>query len=113
MNDQPYHIPALLDATIKGLDIKPDGTYVDVTFGGGGHSRAIMRQLGGEGRLLSFDQDADAMANAIDDPRFTFVYGNFRFLRNLRRASGRRNPCRPRSIVPSFRRPGARILVPL
>lgn len=85
MNDQPYHIPALLDATIKGLDIKPDGTYVDVTFGGGGHSRAIMRQLGGEGRLLSFDQDADAMANAIDDPRFTFVYGNFRFLRNFLR----------------------------
>lgn len=85
MNDQPYHIPALLDATIKGLDIKPDGTYVDVTFGGGGHSRTIMRQLGGEGRLLSFDQDADAMANAIDDPRFTFVYGNFRFLRNFLR----------------------------
>lgn len=85
MNDQPYHIPALLDATIKGLDIKPDGTYVDVTFGGGGHSRAIMRQLGGESRLLSFDQDADAMANAIDDPRFTFVYGNFRFLRNFLR----------------------------
>lgn len=85
MNDQPYHIPALLDATIKGLDIKPDGTYVDVTFGGGGHSRAIMRQLGGEGRLLSFDQGADAMANAIDDPRFTFVYGNFRFLRNFLR----------------------------
>ncbi|WP_290378375.1 16S rRNA (cytosine(1402)-N(4))-methyltransferase RsmH [Muribaculum intestinale] len=85
MNDQPYHIPALLDATIKGLDIKPDGTYVDVTFGGGGHSRAIMRQLGGEGRLLSFDQDADAMANAIYDPRFTFVYGNFRFLRNFLR----------------------------
>ncbi len=85
MNDQPYHIPALLDATIKGLDIKPDGTYVDVTFGGGGHSRAIMRQLGGEGRLLSFDQDAAAMANAIDDPRFTFVYGNFRFLRNFLR----------------------------
>ena len=88
MNDQPYHIPALLDATIKGLDIKPDGTYVDVTFGGGGHSRAIMRQLGGEGRLLSFDQDADAMANAIDDPRFTFVYGNFRFLRNFLRYYG-------------------------
>ncbi len=85
MNDQPYHIPALLDATIKGLDIKPDGTYVDVTFGGGGHSCAIMRQLGGEGRLLSFDQDTDAMANAIDDPRFTFVYGNFRFLRNFLR----------------------------
>lgn len=85
MTEQPYHIPALLDATIKGLDIKPDGTYVDVTFGGGGHSRAIMSRLGCGGRLLSFDQDADAMANAIDDPRFTFVYGNFRFLRNFLR----------------------------
>lgn len=85
MTDQPYHIPALLEATIQGLDIKPDGTYVDVTFGGGGHSRAIMARLGEDGRLLSFDQDADAMANAIDDPRFTFVYGNFRFLRNFLR----------------------------
>lgn len=85
MTHQPYHIPALLEATIQGLDIKPDGTYVDVTFGGGGHSRAIMARLGEDGRLLSFDQDADAMANAIDDPRFTFVYGNFRFLRNFLR----------------------------
>lgn len=85
MEQQPYHIPALLEQTLKGLDIKPDGTYVDVTFGGGGHSRAIMSQLGPDGRLLSFDQDADAMANAIDDPRFTFVYGNFRFLRNFLR----------------------------
>lgn len=85
MDDRPYHIPALLDATIQGLDIKPDGTYVDVTFGGGGHSRAIMARLGESGRLLSFDQDADAIANAIDDPRFTFVYGNFRFLRNFLR----------------------------
>lgn len=85
MTNQPYHIPALLEATIQGLDIKPDGTYVDVTFGGGGHSRAIMARLGKDGRLLSFDQDADAMANAIDDPRFTFVYGNFRFLRNFLR----------------------------
>ncbi|WP_295731264.1 16S rRNA (cytosine(1402)-N(4))-methyltransferase RsmH [uncultured Muribaculum sp.] len=88
MDDRPYHIPALLDATIQGLDIKPDGTYVDVTFGGGGHSRAIIGNLGPEGRLLSFDQDADAMANAIDDPRFTFVYGNFRFLRNFLRFYG-------------------------
>jgi 16S rRNA (cytosine1402-N4)-methyltransferase len=83
MTDQPYHIPALLSETIQGLDIKPNGTYVDVTFGGGGHSRAIMAELGENGRLLSFDQDADAMANAIDDARFTFVYGNFRFLRNF------------------------------
>lgn len=85
MSEQPYHIPALLEPTLNGLNIKPDGTYVDVTFGGGGHSRAIMSRLGDNGRLLSFDQDADAMANAIDDPRFTFVYGNFRFLRNFLR----------------------------
>lgn len=83
-----YHIPALLDDTINALDIKPEGTYVDVTFGGGGHSRAIMSHLGPEGRLLSFDQDCDAMANAIDDLRFTFVYSNFRFLRNFLRYYG-------------------------
>ena len=88
MSEQPYHIPALLEPTLNGLNIKPDGTYVDVTFGGGGHSRAIMSRLGDGGRLLSFDQDSDAIANAIDDPRFTFVYGNFRFLRNFLRFYG-------------------------
>ena len=88
MSEQPYHIPALLEPTLNGLNIKPDGTYVDVTFGGGGLSRAIMSRLGDGGRLLSFDQDSDAIANAIDDPRFTFVYGNFRFLRNFLRFYG-------------------------
>lgn len=78
-----YHIPAMLHETISGLQIKPAGTYVDVTFGGGGHSRAIMKELTNDGgRLFSFDQDADALANAIDDPRWTFVHSNFRYLRN-------------------------------
>lgn len=85
MTQDTYHIPALLQASIDALDIKPGGTYVDVTFGGGGHSRAIISHLGSEGRLLSFDQDIDAMANTIDDPRFTFVHGNFRFLKNFLR----------------------------
>ncbi len=80
-----YHIPALAPETIQGLDIKPDGTYVDVTFGGGGHSRAIISCLGPNGRLFSFDQDMDAYANRIDDNRFTFVHGNFRYLRNFLR----------------------------
>lgn len=85
MTNQPYHVPALLDEVVQGLDIKPNGTYVDATFGGGGHSRAIIGRLGSGGRLLGFDQDADAMANALDDQRFTFVYGNFRFMRNFLR----------------------------
>lgn len=80
-----YHIPALLAETIDGLGIKPDGTYVDVTFGGGGHSRAILTHLDKNGRLYSFDQDMDAYANRIDEPRFTFIHGNFRFLSNFLR----------------------------
>lgn len=80
-----YHIPALLDECMQGLDIKPDGTYVDVTFGGGGHSRAIMQRLGAQGHLYSFDQDMDAWQNRIDDPRFTFVHSNFAFLKNFMR----------------------------
>ena len=75
-----YHIPAMLTETIDGLAVKPNGIYVDVTFGGGGHSRAILEA--GAGRLYSFDQDADALKNAIDDPRWTFVHSNFRYLRN-------------------------------
>ena len=71
--------------TINGLEIKPNGTYVDVTFGGGGHSRAILSHLDSDGRLFSFDQDMDAYANRIDDPRFTFIHGNFRFLSNFLR----------------------------
>ncbi len=80
-----YHIPALLTETINELEIKPNGTYVDVTFGGGGHSRAILSHLDSDGRLFSFDQDMDAYANRIDDPRFTFIHGNFRFLSNFLR----------------------------
>lgn len=80
--DNVYHIPALLKETIEGLAIKPNGVYVDVTFGGGGHSRAIMECLKDGGRLFSFDQDKDALANAISDERWTFVHSNFRYLRN-------------------------------
>ena len=88
MNQEVYHIPALLVPVIQGLDIKPDGCYVDATFGGGGHSRAIVSELSEQGHLYGFDQDSDARANAIDDPRFTFVYGNFRFMRTFLRYYG-------------------------
>lgn len=77
-----YHIPAMLPETIQGLNIQPNGIYVDVTFGGGGHSRAMMECLQDGGRLFSFDQDKDALRNAIDDKRWTFVHSNFRYLRN-------------------------------
>lgn len=88
MSQEVYHIPALLDETISGLAISPDGVYVDATFGGGGHSRAIVDCLGASGHLYSFDQDEDAVANAFDDPRFTIVYSNFRFLSNFMRYYG-------------------------
>ena len=80
-----YHVPVLLKPTVDGLNIHPDGTYVDVTFGGGGHSREILSRLGDKGRLLGFDQDEDAERNIPDDKRFTFVRSNFRFLRNFLR----------------------------
>ncbi len=83
-----YHIPVLLKASVDGMDIHPDGTYVDVTFGGGGHSREILSRLGDKGRLLSFDQDEDAERNIMDDPRFTFVRSNFRYLHNFLRYYG-------------------------
>ena len=83
-----YHIPALLNECIEGLNIDPKGVYVDVTFGGGGHSRAIMSKLGKTGKLYGFDQDQDAMANAIDDSRFTFVYSNFAYISNFLRFHG-------------------------
>jgi 16S rRNA (cytosine1402-N4)-methyltransferase len=76
-----YHIPALLDESIEGLNIRPDGIYVDVTFGGGGHSMEILKYLG-KGRLIAFDQDEDAMENLPSDSRFTFLNQNFRFLKN-------------------------------
>ena len=83
-----YHNPVLLKETVDGLNIKPDGVYVDVTFGGGGHSREIMRRLGPNGRLFAFDQDTDALANAIDDERFTLINENFRFLKRFLRFHG-------------------------
>lgn len=86
--EEIYHIPALLSEAVAGLDIRPDGVYADATFGGGGHSRAILAALGPEGRLLGFDRDLDAMANAIDDPRFTFVRSDFRYMPNFMRYHG-------------------------
>ena len=85
MSETVYHIPALLNECIDGLNIKPNGVYVDVTFGGGGHSRAIMENLDKNGHLYGFDQDQDAIANAIDDKRFTFVYSNFAYISNFLR----------------------------
>ncbi len=85
MQNPVYHIPALLQECIEGLHILPNGTYVDVTFGGGGHSREIIRHLNPDGRLLAFDQDKDAEQNKLSDSRFTFIYSNFRFLKNFLR----------------------------
>ena len=82
---ETYHVPVLLRESIDGLDIKPDGVYVDVTFGGGGHSREILSRLGEKGHLYSFDQDEDAEKNILDDERFTFVRSNFRYLHNWMR----------------------------
>ena len=77
-----YHDPVLLNACIEGLQINPSGTYVDVTFGGGGHSREILKHLGPDGKLFAFDQDNDAAANAPDDERFTLIPHNFKFIKN-------------------------------
>lgn len=77
-----YHEPVMLKECMDGLNIKPDGTYVDVTFGGGGHSRKILEQLGDQGRLFAFDQDPDALENRLADPRFALIHQNFRFLKN-------------------------------
>ncbi len=82
---ETYHVPVLLKESIDGLNIKPNGTYVDVTFGGGGHSREILSRLGSKGHLYSFDQDADAEKNIVNDERFTFVRSNFRYLKNWMR----------------------------
>ena len=83
-----YHVPVLLKESVDGLGIKPDGVYVDVTFGGGGHSREILSRLGAEGHLYSFDQDEDAEQNIVNDERFTFVRSNFRYLKNWMRYYG-------------------------
>ncbi|MBO5878265.1 MAG: 16S rRNA (cytosine(1402)-N(4))-methyltransferase RsmH [Alistipes sp.] len=83
-----YHTPVLLEASVEQMNISPDGTYCDLTFGGGGHSRHILSQLGEGGRLFSFDQDRDTLANAPDDERFNYVESNFRFLRAALRLRG-------------------------
>ena len=85
---QTYHVPVLLTQSIDELITNPNGVYVDATFGGGGHSKEILSRLGNDGELYSFDQDADAMNNIVDDDRFTFVYSNFRYMRNFMRYYG-------------------------
>ncbi len=83
-----YHNPVLLTESVDGLNIQPDGVYVDVTFGGGGHSQEILNRLNNEGKLIAFDQDRDALENAIDDPRFLLINENFRFLKRFLRFHG-------------------------
>ncbi len=83
-----YHRPVLLSESVEGLNIKPDGIYIDVTFGGGGHSREILKNLGENGKLIAFDQDPDALQNSIDDPRFILVNGNFRHIKRFLRFHG-------------------------
>lgn len=83
-----YHVPVLLKQSVEGLVTDPDGVYVDATFGGGGHSREIVSRLGVKGLLYGFDQDSDTMNNVINDKRFTFVYSNFRYMRNFMRWYG-------------------------
>ncbi|ARV10786.1 16S rRNA (cytosine(1402)-N(4))-methyltransferase [Winogradskyella sp. PC-19] len=83
-----YHNAVLLKETVDGLNIKPDGVYVDVTFGGGGHSLEILKRLGPNGRLYAFDQDADALGNAIDDDRFTLINENFRYVKRFLKFHG-------------------------
>ena len=88
METMEYHNAVLLKETVDGLAIKPDGIYVDVTFGGGGHSREILNQLGTEEKLYAFDQDTDALTNAIDDDRFTLINENFRYIKRFLRFHG-------------------------
>lgn len=82
MNPECYHIPVMLNECIEGLNIKPDGIYLDLTYGGGGHSKEIIKRLNLKGHLYGFDQDLDSMAGAIIDDRFTFIRSNFRFIKN-------------------------------
>ena len=83
-----YHNPVMLKETVDGLNIKPDGVYVDVTFGGGGHSKEILKRLGPNGKLFAFDQDKDALLNTIDDDRFILINENFRYVRRFLRFYG-------------------------
>ena len=91
MTIMSYHDPVLLFESVDGLGIKPDGVYVDVTFGGGGHSREILKHLGPKGRLFSFDQDKDAIKNEIDDSRFTLIPENFKLIKSFLRFHGVRS----------------------
>ncbi|MFN3952628.1 MAG: 16S rRNA (cytosine(1402)-N(4))-methyltransferase RsmH [Thermaurantimonas sp.] len=91
MTASAYHIPVLLNEAMKALSISPDGVYVDCTFGGGGHSRGILSHLNEHGRLIAFDQDPDAAANALSDPRFTLIRANFRYLKRFLRLQGVRS----------------------
>jgi 16S rRNA (cytosine1402-N4)-methyltransferase len=86
--ENSYHESVLLKETVDGLDIKPNGVYVDVTFGGGGHSKEILSRLGESGKLIAFDQDKDALENVIDDPRFILVNDNFRYIKRFLRFHG-------------------------
>ncbi len=88
MTTMEYHNPVLLKETVDGLNIKEDGVYVDVTFGGGGHSREILKRLGVNGKLYAFDQDPDALENTIDDERFTLIHENFQFMKRFLRFYG-------------------------
>lgn len=88
MMKMEYHNPVLLHETVDGLNIKPDGVYVDVTFGGGGHSKEILKRLGPNGKLFAFDQDEDAIANALPDERFTLIHENFRYIKRFLRFHG-------------------------
>ena len=112
-----YHIPVLLMPSVDAMNIRPDGTYVDVTFGGGGHSREILSRLEDGGRLLSFDQDEDAERNIVNNPHFTFVRSNFRYLHNFLRYHGIEksgcHTCRPRRIFHHFDDSERGILLPL
>ena len=80
--EQVYHLPVMAHQCIDGLNINPDGVYVDVTFGGGGHSKLILNKLSSKGKLIAFDRDSDAQQNLIDDPRLIIVHHNYRFMKN-------------------------------
>ena len=84
-NENTYHIPVLLKESVDGLVTNPNGTYLDLTFGGGGHSREILSRLEDDGRLFGLDQDIETLKNAPDDPKFTYILSNFRYLKNFMR----------------------------
>ena len=86
--NETYHIPVLLKESIDGMSIKPNGVYVDVTFGGGGHSKEILSRLGENGKLYAFDQDQDAQENTINDPRFALIQANFRLIKRFLKLEG-------------------------